>query len=47
MGKDSKEKNNTHKSVQKREKGWNNRFVVGKIQEYDAYSDKYCKSTFG
>lgn len=27
----------------KREKGWDNRFVLGKIPDYNAHNDKYCK----
>lgn len=46
MSKDNKAKNNWGKSGEIREKGWNNRFVFGKIQEYNAYNDKYCKYFF-
>lgn len=30
----------------KREKGWDNRFVLGKIPDYNALNDKYCKWLF-
>lgn len=26
-----------------REKGWNDRFILGKIPNYDSYRDMHCK----
>jgi hypothetical protein len=37
--------NNLHPENEK-EIGWNNRFHLGKLPEYNAYSDSNCKKKF-